>query len=78
MDDDIDPPEIRFLGDLQRLRVEPGDLFVLQTDQILSCEQVVRLRSYLEPHAHGAGLLVLSGGMRLGVISTSPIEEQDW
>lgn len=36
--------EIRFLGDLQRLQPQPGDVFVLTVDAELSAKQIDMLK----------------------------------
>ncbi len=62
--------EIHFLGDLQRLEVRPGDVFVLKTNKILSREAVERLRDYLAASLGCENkIIVLGDGMELGVLS---------
>jgi hypothetical protein len=65
-------PEIRYLGDMQRLHVKPGDSFVLTLDRSLPHDQLRRLH---EAWARFAGaevpLLVLEPGMKLGIITKS-------
>lgn len=61
--------QIRYLGDLQRLEVRPGDVFVLRPSGRLSPEQVQRLRERWDSLGLGGKLLVLECGFDLGVVS---------
>lgn len=65
------PEEIRFLGDLQRLAVKPGDRFVLVVQKPVSAETAARIQFAWERFI-GDGekvpLLILDGAMKLGVI----------
>lgn len=60
--------EIRYLGDLARLRLEPGDMLVLSCPQPLSFHQVERLREQMRKFM-GDAAPVLGGGIKLGVVS---------
>lgn len=62
-------PRINFLGDLQRLRPEPGDVFVLSTDQVISDETARRLREVFTEYLNGAKVIVLGDGLKLGVVA---------
>jgi hypothetical protein len=64
-------PAVLFLGDLQRLRLEPGDLLVLSTDQRLSMETAERLRSTLATATGDRRVLVLDCGLKLGVLANA-------
>lgn len=62
---------IKYLGDLQRLEIRPGDRFVLTTTQMLSAEQRRRLEELWKQFVGGddsAALLILDAGFKLGVI----------
>jgi len=63
--------EIRYIGELQRLELKPGDRFVLTTDRPISHEQAERIKDvwhqFVGPERHE--LLILDNGMKLGVIS---------
>ena len=64
--------EIRFLGDLQRLEVKPGDKFVLTLDCQLSMEQQARLGDYwMTLMGPDCPLIVIEPGMKLGVLGKS-------
>lgn len=61
--------EIRYLGDLQRLQPQPGDVYVLTIERDLTAAQTEHVRARWESVMGEAKLLVLSGGMKLGVIA---------
>ena len=66
-------PEIRYLGDLQRLELKAGDRFVLTVDRHLSAENhaaIQRVWADFVGQADRLPLLVLEPGMKLGVIAT--------
>ena len=65
--------EIRFIGDLTRLQVRPGDKFVLSTDKSISSETAARLREMASSALDGATVIVLSDGLKLGVIGTEEV-----
>lgn len=64
-------PEIRFLGDLQRLEIKPGDRFVLKMPAHISLDTAEKIQTIWNTFTDGkAGkLLILDGGMELGAIS---------
>ncbi len=65
-----EPSEIRFLGDLQRIEVKPGDKFVLQVDFHPTAEMVGRFRDvWRAVMGDDVPLLVLEKGAKLGVVS---------
>lgn len=60
---------IRYLGDLQRLSVREGDTFVLMVSSVLSRETCERIQQQWREEVGDANkLIILSHGMRLGVI----------
>jgi hypothetical protein len=61
--------QIRFLGDLQRLEVRPGDVFVLKSRQPLSSEQLKRIHEMWEQNGPGGKLFIQGDGFELGVVS---------
>lgn len=65
----MDEQEIRFLGDLQRIQPQPGDVFVLTVEQSISYETAERLRSMVGSALNGAKMLVLSDGVRLECVA---------
>jgi hypothetical protein len=60
---------VRYLGEVQRLEVNPGEVLVLTVPHVISTETEQRLREQfrrLKLPEHQ--LLILSGGMRIGVL----------
>jgi hypothetical protein len=57
---------------MQRLAVQPGDVFVVHTEQILTPRQRDALRAEMERVLPGAKVLVLEGRVRLGVVQLPP------
>lgn len=60
---------IRYLGDMQRLELKPGDMFVLSVDEHISQEMAVRLKEQVAQATGCAKVIVLGKGMKLGVVS---------
>jgi hypothetical protein len=68
-----DDREIRFLGDVQRLKVEPGDVLVAQVPGYLP-NGGDYLRDALERLVPGCRAIVLDGGAKLGVLTAADHE----
>ncbi len=61
--------EIQFLGDLQRLEVRPGDIFVLKVPEKLTAQMVERIRAMLISALGGKNkVIVLDHGWELGIV----------
>jgi hypothetical protein len=72
--DDVarDAIQIRYLGDMARLEIKPGDRFVLQANRPLSLEQHQYIKKlWAGAVGEGVPLLIIDGGLKLGVISTA-------
>ncbi|KQS84137.1 hypothetical protein [Rhizobium sp. Leaf386] len=69
--------QIRYLGDMQRLDLKQGDLFVLTLPAPVSSDMVARLQEAWGAFADGAKLFVLEPGMKIGVISQSSEDESN-
>ncbi|EHM01149.1 hypothetical protein HMPREF9946_02224 [Acetobacteraceae bacterium AT-5844] len=68
----MDDLEIRFLGDLQRLEVKPGDRFVLTLERAPTPEVTQRVRQAWQAFVGGGvPLLILDPGMKLGAVSAA-------
>lgn len=66
------PEEPRFLGDMVRLKLEPGDVCVLMVPGRISNETAERMREmWTTAIGEAVTLLVLDSGMRIGVLSPS-------
>lgn len=59
--------EVRYLGDLQRIEVKPGDLFVLKVPGKISLETAERIREQWERATDGTKLIIIEDGCELGV-----------
>jgi hypothetical protein len=71
---DVEDVTIRYLGDLSRLVVCPGDTFVLSCSRPVSQEQIEKIRAYWADYMQAAigrvpPLLVLGTGMSLGLVN---------
>lgn len=63
--------EARFLGDVQRLELRPGDTVVLTCDGRLSDETAKRLGHYVQSALKCEHpVLVLESGLKVGVLGT--------
>lgn len=63
--------EIRYLGDLQRLAAQPGDVFILSIDRPVSRAQHEAICEYWKSATGDVKLLVLDAGMRLAAVGTA-------
>lgn len=61
---------IRFIGDMQRLKLEPDDVVVLSLENDVPKEMAERLREMVKAVV-GADheVIILSGGIKLGVLA---------
>jgi hypothetical protein len=61
---------IRFIGDMQRLKLEPEDIVVLSLEHDVTKEMAERLREMVKAVV-GADreVLILSGGIKIGVLA---------
>lgn len=67
---------VRFMGELVKLDVAPGDVCVLMCSQSLSQDGANRLReTWRFVMGDDVTLIVLDGGMRLGVLSPQKAAE---
>lgn len=68
MPDELD--QIRFLGDMQRVRPQPGDVFVLRIEQHLTRDRIESVRRQWESvMGTDVKLIVLDGGTQLDLLS---------
>lgn len=70
-------PEIKFIGELQRVDVKPGDRFVMMTERPIRREEFEMLqgmwRGFIGSDENK--LLVLDHGCRLGVVGAEAVPE---
>lgn len=73
--------EIRYLGDLQRLELKPGDRFVLTVDRPISGEMAAKLGEvwarFVGDDREDLKLLILDSGMKLGVLNWDTAADVD-
>lgn len=63
-------PQVRFLGDVERLALEPRDILVIKVPEHISMETMERIKQAVADVAgQERKVLVLSGGMELGVLA---------
>lgn len=61
---------VRYLGDVQRLALKPGDIIVITVDGMISSEQASRLKdNVLATIGGGYKVMVLDSRSKLGVLS---------
>lgn len=63
-----DTERIRYLGDVQRLCLKPGDVIVLQVPGVVSQEMARHLKELMEKTMPGHRCLILESGMKIGVM----------
>lgn len=64
---------IRFVGDMERLQVKPGDVYVVTAPQLLGPEAVERVTRYVQDALRtDAKVVVMHGGLKLGVMGEAP------
>lgn len=63
-------PEIRYLGDVQRLALKPGDVVVLKTPRLINREQARCLQERAELELPGHKILVLFDGIEIGILGS--------
>lgn len=61
---------VMYLGEMHKLRLNPGDVLVLSCDHMLSDLVAGRIRTIIQEKFPGHEILVLSGGMKLGIVET--------
>ena len=73
-----DEPEIRYLGDVQRLTLAPEDIIVLKTTLPVHAEAAKRLREMVQSQfGENRKVLVLSDGLEIGLLSPQPASEEE-
>ncbi|CAA2106039.1 hypothetical protein [Variovorax paradoxus] len=64
-----DQPQIRYLGDMQRLQPQPGDVFVLTCERPIDTATAERIKAQLSGQLGGATVLMLGDGLKLEVVA---------
>lgn len=60
--------EIRFLGDMERLSLKPGDVLVISSPHELTRESLEGIEAEVGGHFPGHKCCVLAPGLRLGIV----------
>jgi hypothetical protein len=63
--------QIRYIGEMQRLQPQPGDVFVLTCEQRIDSATAERIKAEISGLLGGAKVLVLDSGLKLGVVQQS-------
>lgn len=64
------------IGELQRVELKPGDVFVIHCDMLLTEEAIQGMRDAWDRLMPGHKVIILDKGMRLGVVSTMFTDEK--
>lgn len=67
----IEDAEIRFLGDVQRLALKPGDILVLSAPSRISPDCARHLTEAVKRLVPGHEVLVLGDGLKVGVLEAA-------
>mgnify|MGYP000913962249 CR=1 FL=1 len=67
----VDQNEIRYLGDVQRLELRPGDIIVLRLSEGLYLTDSARenLKQVAESQLPGHKIIILEDGFQIGILS---------
>jgi hypothetical protein len=68
------PLDVRFVGELSKLTVEPGDVFVFHDQRYMSVETHDKLQKWWRDRMPNHQLLVIDGGSKLSVMQ--PLSNQ--
>lgn len=72
---ELQPTDIRYLGDLSRIEAKPGDVFVLTCDYQLNADQLIKLRARWSAEMGDTKLMVFAGGMRIGLVNADAVRQ---
>ena len=61
--------EVRFLGDMQKLELNPGDILVLKCEGTIDQNGAARVKRYFDEKVPGHTVLILDNGADLGVLA---------
>lgn len=68
--------EIRYVGDVQRLELKPGDVIVFRAKQPLAHNVIARIKETAERNFDGHKVVVIDGDIDIAAISLPPKEGQ--
>jgi UDP-N-acetyl-D-mannosaminuronate dehydrogenase len=61
--------DTRFIGDMQKLELKPGDIVVIKVDHQFSDEDIARIKAQAELVFKSNQVVVFSKGFDIGVLS---------
>lgn len=67
-DEYLDQSQVRYLGNVQRLQLQPGDVVVLTADVVLKNEQLQAIQVFMDRRLPNHTVLVLDKTLRIGVL----------
>lgn len=73
MNADETVPDIRFLGDLARLELKPGDILVLTVESHIPEESKAQIRRWFKDEVPDHKLVILDGGAKLEVVAEAEV-----
>ncbi len=66
--------EIRYLGDVQRLQLQPGDVVVVTVPGVLSYSQFLAVEAHFQQRLPDHTVLVLERGASVSVMNTPGVD----
>lgn len=66
---------LRYLGDLERIKYDEGDVFVLFASTFIRAEQQESMRKHWEIVMPGSKLIILQGDVKLGILTKEQVNE---
>lgn len=70
-------PEVRFLGDVERLELGADDVLVIKVSSVLSAGLASRIKEVIRSElGKDRRVLVLESGMQIGILSPTSGERQ--
>lgn len=64
----MEEAEIRWVGELTKVKVEPGDVFIIHCERVLTMEVRARIAALWKQTMGDAKVLFFDGGLKLGVV----------
>jgi hypothetical protein len=59
--------EVEYIGEIQRVKIRPGDVLVVTCDERISWEVARHLREVIQDKFPGHEVMVLGGGLKLAI-----------
>lgn len=68
--------KVRYVGEMRRVQMQPGDVLVLSTEGPVSDETARRLCEDIQARFKGHKCIVLCDGLRLGVVGVPTLTDE--